>query len=297
MHMSPRIVTVGGSPRLKLFGHKGERLQLHKRGTTSSALLQLGQFGADGSTGSLEQSGKVLDRIAKRNAACVVGALGALRVLRRWRQEAVSFVRELWNSIESRQQPVVIEKLNWSKNPASRARAQKLKHQLESAQGLQVEAFQELLSQIGCQMTDDLTRRVFRMMIYPPHMDAVTIVKLPRYQLSFKQFMNGCQTIFSCGSKFSRNGSKRLKAIFNFYDFDRLGSIDRGHLYRGLLYAPQYQQHSASKRQETVLDLVKMVWKAMDDPEDWSKDAMSFSGFCRISKLFPQLTELFDLFL
>ena len=58
--LSPRIVTLdGGSPRLKTFGSKVGQLKLHKQGTTSSAIMRIGDVGSDGETGSIDKSAEV----------------------------------------------------------------------------------------------------------------------------------------------------------------------------------------------------------------------------------------------
>ena len=96
------------------------------------------------------------------------------------------------------------------------------------AKGLYIGGFQELLFRIGCYSPEDLARRLFRIMIYPPNMGHVAISQHPRTRLEFQQFIVGCRKVFGDDDKASKlKGAeareKRLLCIFYFYDYDRSG--------------------------------------------------------------------------
>ena len=154
--------------------------------------------------------------------------------------------------------------------------------------GLTLDSFKKFMQQMGCTGLADLSSRLFQTFIYPPNMDAANILQQPSTRVTFEEFVNGCKCALSY-----RNPGKRIRSIFNFYDIDRTGCIDRGQLHRGLKHAPSIElQRDPELRQNKVLSLVKKIWIAA---EASAVDTLSSKDFCRLAKQFPELTELFDL--
>jgi len=289
--LSPRIVTLdGGSPRLKMFGSKVGQLKLHKRGTTSSAIMRIGGVGSDGETGSIDKSAEAFSKVVAQNVSCF-GGLGALRVLRHWKRDAVHFVRELWLKSEKEQSKIPTSWVRGSSQAAVRQRTRQ-----QSTTGLSLECFYEFLRQIGCTANPDMAQRLFRVMVYPCNMSAASIMQRPCSRVSYEQFVNGCKYTLSC-----RYPDKRIRCIFNFYDQARSGGIDRGQLYRSLVYVPSIQNLSENpeQRRNAVLALVCKVWTAfhelLEATTGPASEFISLKQFSCLAVQFSELTELFDL--
>ena len=213
------------------------------------------------------------------------------QVLRHWKRDAVHFVRELWLKSKRGQNKFPTSWVRGSSQAAVRQRKRQ-----QSTTGLTLESFHKFMRQIGCTAVPDMVQRLFHVMVYPCSMSAASIMQQPCSRVSYEQFVNGCKYTLSC-----RYPEKRIRCIFNFYDQARSGGIDKGQLYRGLVYVPSIQIRSENpeQRRNAVLALVCKVWTAFHEllkaTTGPASEFISLKQFGCLAVQFSELTELFDL--
>lgn len=335
--MSPRVVTiVGDSPRLRLFSHGRTRLYSH--GTTSLALTKSTTDGSLAQSSELldrvasdqpatvgplsglrliyeyRQSEMAFVRHAwQEQAQLQVGAAfdanpqkaaklyGSREPLNpKQLQDETTQIRRQLKIVESKLEdkglPRTERKTLMYETETLNSRLQEPK----TRQMLEPKYFIRFLVSIGCVKNEELLHRVYLIFAHHRHISSEAMRRLANgeHRIPYSQFLQSVSVLLS-----PWDNTVRQKMVFNFYDLDRLGSLSRGELYRGLRYSPEfYRMKDQEAKRFKILHIVNDSWKWLnqrDDPEDWLEISgirgISVRGFIKASLRHPEITSVFDL--